>query len=743
MNLVIKHWFKKGRLNWPLVVGAGLVLFMVILAVLGPTFAPQDPMKENFTLQVNGKVRTPPYPAFTIPGYLLGTDRWGRDLWSRILWGVRPTLIMVMAVAGFRLLVGIVIGLLVGWAEGRAARRLDSILSSLLSIPVLLVAMIGIYAVGVDRGLAAFIFGLGLTGWAETARMVSEQTRLVKQQTYVEAARALGAGERLILFNHILRQIMSLVWVLLAFEISSTLLVTASLGFLGIYIGGGVWIEVFDFQSVNVAGLPELGQMLSTALVKISDPSALLIIGSFLFVGILGFNLLGEGLRIELTEKEFGRRAGLLPQQFSEWFEARVLIRWRDWYERHEKRVWAAVMLTAVVLGGGLYYQRNQYQFNAATVTLQVPGGQLWAAQFHDPYGTLFAPVSMPAEPQLGWQAEIPGGPSGGPVVAADGTVYIAGRANVLLAFSPQGEPRWQVSLTGTPVGTPALDAQGHIYLSDTRGHVSAFDPQGQLLWDVEASSTREATSGPVVGPSGMVYVTLIDAVVGISPQGVLTWRKTAADTYIDVPPALNADETLVYLKDAALAAATGQIQELPILPQAQVLFTEPAFFTGTDGGSYYRNGHTVMRWRNTEAGLQVEPMRSWEAASFVLFNPVLQGLTPNGLAWLYYSSEYTNGRMVWLDAQSRLVGNFEFPLVDARLIAIGENSEAYLCGPTGRRIQCVMVPPGAPEPIWSFDLEEGSKPIGGALVPGTLYVAVYDRFSETGTLYALSGGTP
>src|SRR5512147_2595245 len=117
--------------------------------------------------------------------------------------------------------------------------------------------------------------------------MVSEQTRLVKRQTFVEAARALGAGERLILFNHILRQIMSLVWALLAFEISSTLLVAAELGFLEIYIGGGVWIEVFDFQAVNVAGLPELGQMLATALVKISDPSAMLVIGSFIFMGVL------------------------------------------------------------------------------------------------------------------------------------------------------------------------------------------------------------------------------------------------------------------------------------------------------------------------------------------------------------------------------------------------------------------------------------------------------------------------
>ncbi|HUG33356.1 MAG TPA: ABC transporter permease, partial [Anaerolineales bacterium] len=229
--------------NWALLVGAGLVGFMILLAILGPDIAPQNPMQENYTLTVNGEIRSPPYPAFKTPGYPLGTDRFGRDLLSRILWGVRPTMIMVGSVAAFRLVVGIILGLIIGWAEGRRARRLDSILSSLLSIPVLIVAMIGIYAVDIHNGLPAFIFGLGLTGWAETARMVSEQTRLVKRQTFVEAARALGADDRLILFNHILRQVMSLVWVLLAFEISGTLLVVAELGFLDIFIGGGIWIE--------------------------------------------------------------------------------------------------------------------------------------------------------------------------------------------------------------------------------------------------------------------------------------------------------------------------------------------------------------------------------------------------------------------------------------------------------------------------------------------------------------------
>jgi len=733
---------KLRNLNWTLVLGAVLVGFMILIALIGPALAPQDPMKENFALSVDGAIRTPPYPAFRVPGYPLGTDRWGRDLWSRILWGVRPTLIMVTAVAGFRLVVGIILGLLIGWAEGRRARRLDSVLSSLLSIPVLIVAMIGIYAIGVDKGLWAFIFGLGITGWAETARMVSEQTRLVKRQTFVEAARALGAGERLILFNHILRQIMSLVWALLAFEISGTLLVAAELGFLEIYIGGGVWIEVFDFQAVNVAGLPELGQMLATALVKISDPSAMLIIGSFIFLGVLGFNLLGEGLRIELTQKEFGRRAGLMPQQISEWLDLHIMVPLRYWLELHGRKVGVIAFLVVLLTGGWIYYQRNTYLFTETEIVLQVPGNHLWGAELRDSHGTLYVPFGMGTQPELKWQTHIPGGPSGGPVVYADGTVVIAGRENVLMAFTPQGDVLWHVPLAATPVGTPALDAQGRIFVSDIEGHVTAFDAQGNQLWRVEASGTREATSGPIVGSNGTIYLTLIDAVAAISSDGVLIWRKTATDVFVDLPPTLSVDESLVYLKDVALNATTGQIQEIQIIPEAQTLFTEPVFFTGADGSDYYRNGHAVMRWQRNESGLQIDPALTWEAASFVLFNPMYQGVMPNKLTWLFYTSEFSDGRMIWLDGQSRLVGNFEFLLTNSRLMAMGEKGEAYLCGPTGRRIQCVMAVPGVDEPVWDISIEDGSRPIGGALVPGTLYVSAFDAFSEQGVLYALSENT-
>lgn len=722
------------RQNWTLIIGALLVGLMILLSIIGPSLALQDPMKENYTLEVNGSIRTPPYPAFEIPGYPLGTDRFGRDLLSRILWGVRPTMIMVTVVAAFRLVLGILLGLIIGWADGGRARRLDSVLSSVLSMPVLIVAMIGIYAFGLDKGLPAFMFGLGLTGWAETARMVSEQTRLVKRQTFIEAARALGAGDRLILFNHILRQIMSLVWVLLAFEISGTLLVAASLGFLDIYIGGGVWIEVFDFQAVNVEGLPELGQMLSSALVKITDPSALLIIGSVIFTGVLGFNLLGEGLRVELSDREFGRRAGLLPQQIQEWLDVRVFIPLRAWMEANGRRAGVFAFVLVIIAGAWIYYDRNRFLFQESASVLPVQGDHLWATELHDSFGTLYVPYSMDTQPVLSWQVEIPGGASGGPVVYADGTLVITGRENILLAFSPQGEVLWQTALPAQPIGTPALDAQGDIYVADVEGYVTAFDSRGNQLWRIEASSTRQATSGPIVSSSGMIYVTMIDAVVGIAPEGVLAWRRTATDIYVDSPPKLSADESLVFIKDVALDSVTGQIQEISVLSENQVLFTEPAFFTGMDGQNYYRSGHEVMQWRRDESGLQVEPARGWQAGTFVLFNPLMQGLASNGLAWLFYSSEYSDGRMVWIDSQSRLIGNFEFPLNNSRLMAVGARSEAYLCGPTGARIRCVAALPGVENPQWEVLLDDNSRPIGGALVPDTLYVT-----SANGFLYALS----
>jgi peptide/nickel transport system permease protein len=205
----VKNWVLHA--NLPLIFGLLITGFIIAVSIWGPSLAQQNPIEQHYTLELDGEIRSPPYPPFRVEGFPLGTDRFGRDTLSQILWGVRPTLVMVGVVAFTRLILGMIIGLSAGWSSGRKERFLESLISMALAIPVLFVALIGITLVGIDKGLPAFIFGLALTGWAETARIISNQTRTIKDQAYVELSRAMGATSARTLFVHIMPQIMPMV----------------------------------------------------------------------------------------------------------------------------------------------------------------------------------------------------------------------------------------------------------------------------------------------------------------------------------------------------------------------------------------------------------------------------------------------------------------------------------------------------------------------------------------------------
>jgi peptide/nickel transport system permease protein len=310
------------QLNWPILFGILFVTIVAILAIIGPSIAPKDPSEELNITMIEGQWYIPPFDIGT-PGYPLGSDRFGRDLFSRLLWGIRPTMIMVVLVAVIRLLIGVIIGLSAGWFTGKTARFLNSLIQTALAVPVLLVALGAIALVGVELGIWAFIIGLSLTGWVDTALQVREQTRIVKGQVYVEAASAMGASNKQILFNHILKQIAPMLLMLFAFEISSTLMLTAGLGFLGYYIGGDVWIETDDFVARRISGNPELGQMLATSWVTLTKPWALVAVGTTVFITVLGFNLIGEGLRQSMGYAKVQRRSAIVDirQRFGFWLD--------------------------------------------------------------------------------------------------------------------------------------------------------------------------------------------------------------------------------------------------------------------------------------------------------------------------------------------------------------------------------------------------------------------------------------
>ena len=716
---------KMKRPNWYLVFGGIFVALITFIAIFGPNFAPQDPMKENYALEVDGLIRTPPYRMFDVPDFILGTDRFGRDLFSRLLFAVRPTMIMVLSVAGVRLFLGVVLGMATGWLEGRKGRFLESLLSTTLSIPVLIAAIFGIYMVGIEKGLWAFIVGLGLTGWAETARVVSEQTRTIKNQTFVEAARAMGASDNRVLYIHVLRQIMSMLWMLLAFEISSTLLVSAELGFLGYYIGGGVWIEIFDFVTVNVESLPELGQMLASSLVKISDPTVLIVVGSVVCMGVLGFNLLGEGLRRQMSAENM-RNSNRLAMLIEEWLDARVFRPVSIWVEEHPRIAWTIGSLVFFTFSAWLIYKTVYIPPIAnETTQLETSGEHLWSSERHDAYGTLHVDVSLETEPQLLWNISIPGGPVSRPAVTKDGTLIISAVGKAVLAIDPNGKILWQTPIEQVPVGSPALDASGNIYLSDDKGGVTALDPNGTIIWHAQISNGRNATSGPVIDSKGNIYITVVEDLYALNAKGETLWKTFAADAYLEEPPRLSPDETMLYLKNSVFNAATGERIEVSIGSPDQYIFLDPAYFSGADGKSYYRLGHEIIGWRLNGAEIQTEPGLTWDYAADVLFTPFEQGATPNKLYWMFYSTSWTDSRIVWIDNQNRLIGNYRLPYPSGKLLALGANDEAYMCGANGAKAFCVNVAPGAETAAWQIDITTRALVNGGVIVPGRMYVSI------------------
>ena len=166
---------RRKSINWPFIIGALIVLAITLLAIIGSNLAPSDPLEMTTLIKVGDRYATPPYPLFS-PGFPLGSDAEGRDLLSRMLWAIRPTMILVLVVASVRLVFGTLIGLFAGWSTSWLGRALDGLIAVAISIPVIIVALGGIAAVGVDLGIWAFIIALSLTGWVDTARVVREQT---------------------------------------------------------------------------------------------------------------------------------------------------------------------------------------------------------------------------------------------------------------------------------------------------------------------------------------------------------------------------------------------------------------------------------------------------------------------------------------------------------------------------------------------------------------------------------------
>jgi peptide/nickel transport system permease protein len=257
------------------------LLFLAVLAVVlvvGPAVAPHDPLKTNLGMRLK-----PP----GTPGYLLGTDELGRDVLSRLLYGARPSIGVGFAAVGVAMLVGVPIGLLAGYFGGLLDTVVSRIVDVLLAFPYVLLAIAIVAALG--PGLFNAMLAVGIAGVPYYVRIVRASALALRDQEFIQASRALGAGHGRILFRHVLPNALSPLIVAATLDVGWMITAAAGLSFLGL-----------GAQPPQ----PEWGVMLSDGRQYVGvAPHLALVPGFAIFSVVLALNLVGDGLRDALDPR--------------------------------------------------------------------------------------------------------------------------------------------------------------------------------------------------------------------------------------------------------------------------------------------------------------------------------------------------------------------------------------------------------------------------------------------------------
>lgn len=733
----------KTPLNWPLWVGLALLFLIFLLAWRGPQLAPHDPIKPVYIAQHPQTLAfvKPPFRPLQMPGYLLGTDALGRDTLSQILWAIRPTLILVLVAAAVRLVLGLLIGVASGWGTGRGARLLESINAVAVSVPVLFVALCLVAAFGPQWGVWAFILGLCLTGWAESARVFHDRTSLIKTQPYVEAANALGASGTGAVLKHVLPHVMPAVWILLPFEISTALLVTAGLGFLGYFVNA-IWVPLGDWTAVRAAGRPELGQMLASgASIAQQHPWLLLMAGAAVFLLVLTFNLLGEGLRRQADPQRARRRKGRLGRAVDQASSAAnefVLERLAVGRGSLTTALGAGALLLLVV--GGTAALLRASVIPSAASAIVVPGGHLWAAGRHDAQGTYWANAAGPTRPEIAWTLDVEGGWASGPAIAADGTLYLLAQDGRLVAVTPGGQVLWRAKLPGKPFGAPALSAEGHIYVLDSEGVLYVLGPEADLIWSLQAEPGVAPLSSPIVDANGVAYYATERSLIAARPFGELAWRVSLPTySYVSPQPTLSPDGQHIFFEDIALDAATGRT----VVEASDAILDR--YLVGADGKLYLVAQDNFASALIAGDRVELTPQGQIDLLNLSLGQRVSSaaGVAPSGRFWVFYQSPFDYAKLLWTepDGSSLNVVDYSWAGGTGNLAALGADGTVYACGSNGRSqrggvLECSSYLVDRPSNAWKLAIEPGGAWVGGALMDGRLYV-----LSES-TLYAIEDGS-
>jgi len=275
---------ERGARNKMVVIGFTIIVFMVLTAVLAPVLPIADPTEQNLN---EDELLQPPSSE-----NWFGTDELGRDVFSRVLWGARVSLLVATLAVLVSMVIGIVLGLTAGYFGGKVDYFISGTIDLFWTFPPFLLALA--FAAGLGAGLYNVILAISISYWAGFARLMRGQALSMRERQFVEASRALGAGHLRMMFVHVLPNCIAPLIVWASIGVADAITIESSLSFLGVG---------------TKPPTPSWGWMLQSGMLYLDGASWVSTFpGIAMVFTILGFNLLGDGLRDVLDPRMKGLR---------------------------------------------------------------------------------------------------------------------------------------------------------------------------------------------------------------------------------------------------------------------------------------------------------------------------------------------------------------------------------------------------------------------------------------------------
>lgn len=262
----------------PLLIGLSIVVLVILSAAFAPQLATHDPNAQS----LRDRLVAP-----GVKSHILGTDNVGRDIWSRLVFGARISLQVAFVAVSIGAGIGLILGLVAGYAGGWVDMVIGRIIDVIMAFPTILLALAIVAALG--PSLTNSIIAIGIASTPRFARVIRGVVISIREREYVSAANALGSSDLRILARHILPNVVSPLIILASLSTGTAILVEASLSFLGL----GVAPPTPTWGSMITDGK----QYMDLA------PWISVYAGLAIMLSVLGFNLLGDGLRDALDTR--------------------------------------------------------------------------------------------------------------------------------------------------------------------------------------------------------------------------------------------------------------------------------------------------------------------------------------------------------------------------------------------------------------------------------------------------------